>query len=80
MYGDISRGSCCCNCISYVPVMKHPWNKNEIAKGPISEIMGYGCLNNFEEPSPIKQVVFCDRGHGLCEMHTPKKHEEKDSI
>ena len=65
-----TAGRCCCNCRYQTPIVCHPWNKNELTRGPISRIIGYGC--NAPE---MERTVFFDSNHGMCEMH-----EFKDNV
>lgn len=36
------NGECCCECIHYIELKKHPWNK--LAKGSINETFGWACI------------------------------------
>jgi len=56
------KGKCCCNCKHQVKIYKHPLN-HTIGKGPMSEIMGYGCTMFFNN------IVFSESKHGICEEH-----------
>lgn len=58
------KGNCCCNCENQVNIHKHPSN-NTIGKGPMSEIMGYGCTMFSDN------IVFSESKHGICEEHAP---------
>ena len=58
------RGTCCCNCRYQMPIVAHPWNTSGFAKGPISEIIGCGCI-----APDTDRIVFFDSKHGMCEMH-----------
>ena len=65
-----SAGRCCCSCRFQKPIVGHPWNKNELTKGPITRTIGYGC--NAPE---MDRTVFFEFEHGMCEMH-----EFKDNV
>jgi len=71
-YKGWSNGDCCCNCEHRVKIMKHPSNKG-IAKGSISEVMGYGCKCPLEDGSMKGSVVFSDWKHGYCELYWRKE-------
>lgn len=62
------KGSCCCMCVSQLTVTKHPWNKSELAKGKISEIMGYVCTGDGSFN------IFFDNKHGCCELYLKKEN------
>jgi hypothetical protein len=68
---DEWEGRCCCNCISFKPLNKHPWNKGE-GKGRITEKMGNVCMMEGDDSYPL---IYFDADHGMCEMHvySPKK-------
>lgn len=68
------QGSCCCNCKYQIEVMKHPWNKGG-ARGRITEQLGWVCSNPLDVEDG--RVIFFDREHSMCELHTPKDDEEK---
>jgi hypothetical protein len=65
-------GSCCCNCIHQLKLMKHPWNK-EFGKGSIMESCGWVCTQTFEDGSNRGMGIYFDFEHGMCEMHHRKK-------
>ena len=65
------KGNCCCNCVWQNPINAHPWNKQELTKGPISKIIGWGCGS----PDLYPFITFFDTQHGMCEMHSRNKHE-----
>jgi hypothetical protein len=54
--------------------MKHPWNKGG-ARGRITEQLGWVCSNPLDVEDG--RVIFFDREHSMCELHTPKDDEEK---
>lgn len=57
-------GRCCCNCRWQRSISGHPWNKNELTKGPITSIIGYGCA-----VPDMPNIVFFEKSHGMCELH-----------
>ena len=65
-------GSCCCSCKWQRQIVKHPWNKNPMAKGRITELMGYGCA-----VPEMPAIVFFDAEHSMCEMYTSKDNVVK---
>lgn len=73
------KGDCCCLCIHQMPVVKHPWNKNDWAKGSISEKMGYVCLAN-ADPRDEHTAMFSDRDHGACELFYHKDLRKQKEI
>jgi hypothetical protein len=68
-------GSCCCNCESWLPLHKHPWNKGD-GKGLSTESMGHVCLLQIDN---TKKATFYDSTleHGFCELHTPNEKRRK---
>ncbi len=64
-----TSGSCCCNCKWQRPIVKHPWNKNPMAKGSITTIMGYGC-----SVPDMPGIVFFESEHSMCEMYSDKNN------
>jgi hypothetical protein len=40
-------------------------------KGRMSEIMGYACTA-FWDMDKNEPMIFFDKQHGMCEMHSPK--------
>ena len=75
-----SSGSCCCNCRHRRPIVRHPWNAEAWAKGPISSQMGWGCA----PPDLYPEVTFfsLEHSHGMCECHEwveVKKQKEHES-
>lgn len=77
MYGNASRGSCCCNCKHSTKVMKHPFNAS-FAKGKISEQLGWACTIQYEDKSNEGMIIFSDHEHSLCEMWI-QKEKPKDA-
>lgn len=65
-----TAGRCCCSCRYQKPIVGHPWNKNQLTKGKITSIIGYGC-NAPEMPA----TIFYEFEHSMCEMH-----EFKDNV
>lgn len=66
--GDFNKaGHCCCSCYYQKPITKHPWNKTEVLKGSITEIVGYGC-----QLPELDSIVIMEREHSLCEMWRDK--------
>ena len=61
---------CCCRCIYRKTINKHPWNEG-MAKGKISELLGYGC-SVFNEMDKNQAIIFYDNPHGECEMFVAK--------
>ncbi len=57
-------GRCCCNCRFQRAITAHPWNKNELTKGPISVTIGYGCT-----VPELPNITFFDFEHSMCELH-----------
>lgn len=57
-------GRCCCNCRYQRPISAHPWNKNELTKGSITRIIGYGCT-----VPEMPNITFFEHEHSMCEMH-----------
>jgi hypothetical protein len=64
------KGHCCCNCTRQIPLGKHPMNSGD-GKGRMSEIMGYACTA-FWDMDKNEPMIFFDKQHGMCEMHSPK--------
>lgn len=60
-YESSKEGTCCCNCLRRVEIVKHPWNKGPF-KGSVKEHLGWGC-------DALGPIVFSDRKHGMCEMY-----------
>ena len=54
------------------PVHKHPWNKSELAKGRITEVMGYVC-RSLELPN-----IFSESEHGCCELFKKRKINDRN--
>ena len=67
------KGCCCCNCEYQRPINAHPWNK-DFARGPISKIIGYGCI----APEFAPTVTFFDKPHGMCECWTERNEATYD--
>lgn len=65
------KGRCCCNCQWQRPITAHPWNKNELTKGSVSNIIGYGCT-----VPELPNITFFEFKHSMCELHTPVQKEE----
>ena len=59
---------CCCNCKNQVKIKGHPWNQDDM-KAPISTVVGYGCQDPLKDMG--RDIIFMDRQHGMCELHTP---------
>lgn len=68
---------CCCRCIYRKTINKHPWNEG-IAKGRISELLGYGC-SVFNEMDNNQAIIFYDSPHGECEMFVAKDDNNEES-
>lgn len=66
------EGACCCNCEYQRPIVQHPWNKNEWAKGPCTQTIGYGC----SAPELFPTITFMDNKHGMCECHQERDYEK----
>lgn len=65
------NNECCCKCIHQVKVVKHPSNVNELAKGKMGELMGYGCdIIQYEDKENV--VIFSESSHGECEMFSKR--------
>lgn len=64
-----TAGRCCCSCRYQKPIVSHPWNENDLTRGPITSIIGYGC--NMPD---IDRTVFFENKHGMCEMHEFKNN------
>ena len=62
-----SEGRCCCNCQYRRPIVRHPWNAEMWAKGPMTSQMGWGCA----PPDLYPEITFfsLDHSHGMCECH-----------
>ena len=58
-------GSCCCNCIHQLKLMKHPWNK-EFGKGSIMESCGWVCTQTFEDDR-FKFLLHEEVGEQMCD-------------
>ena len=65
---DIGNVTCCCMCQYQEPLYKHPWNKSVLAKGRITEVMGYVC-RSLELPN-----IFSESQHGCCELYLKKEN------
>ena len=66
-------GQCCCKCSHQRIIEKHPWNGGK-AKGPCSEIFGYGCdVGKVIDNNPKARITFFDRAHSLCELYDGPK-------
>lgn len=65
-------GRCCCNCKSQVEIRSHPWNMavGGRMKGPVTSVAGWGCNTDLQGPGV--GIIFFEREHGMCEMHTFK--------
>lgn len=63
-----TRGSCCCNCRHQRPISAHPWNKNDLTRGPITKTIGWGCC-----VPDMPTITFSEVEHSMCEMWTPKE-------
>jgi hypothetical protein len=66
-----SQGRCCCNCKWQRPISAHPWNNNELIKGSITKIIGWGCT-----VPDMPSITFSEKEHSMCEMHTWKNLEK----
>ena len=62
---------CCRTCSNMIEVKCHPCNVNDLSYGPISKVMGYGCLALGIETGD-RSVIFMDNKHGECEMYNEK--------
>ncbi len=62
-----TSGQCCCNCEYRRPIVRHPWNSDIWAKGPVTSQMGWGCT----PPDLYPEITFfsMDHSHGMCECH-----------
>jgi len=61
------KGQCCCECIHYLALTKHPWNK-EPFKGSVLEESGlYACIV-FHYTDKDYTGMISDRKHGSCEL------------
>lgn len=67
-YEGNSKGRCCCNCRYQRPISAHPWNKNEMVKGSVSIVVGFGCT-----VPDLPNITFFESKHGMCEMHDWKE-------
>ena len=66
---DAWRGRCCCNCVYQMQVMKHPWNSGE-SSGRITEQFGWLCaVPDMLTQNGVRQAIFFQREHGMCEEH-----------
>ena len=63
---DNKQGRCCCNCQYQLPIVSHPWNHDPFVKGPVSDIIGWGC----HAPDLLPYVTFFERQNSMCESHT----------
>ena len=73
-FGDINtNGECCCNCEWQRPINAHPWNKDPLVKGRITEIVGYGCTC----PEFFPNITFSEQKHSLCECWTENTYRAK---
>lgn len=73
MENNCANEMCCCKCKHQRPINKHPFNKG-IAKGEVTEQLGYVCLN----PDFAPTTIFLDREHGMCEMFDFKAEQLTD--
>lgn len=64
----------CRTCVHLSKIMKHPWNKQDFAKGRISEMIGYGCSVFNEE---LQRIVFYETDAVSCELHTLKEKQDE---
>jgi hypothetical protein len=69
------QGSCCCNCTWQKPLNQHPWNRIELFKGSIMNIIGWGCFI-----PDMDSITVSDREHGMCEMWENKKCTTKNLL
>ena len=79
------KGDCCCNCQYQCQIQGHPHNKTpEYRKPTTGDSMAYGCTVFFvghqlnKEPGiqhegDLGIVTIFESGHGICEMHQPRK-------
>ena len=63
---QIKFGGCCCICKNQFTLHKHPWNKDNYAKGPVTEVMGWVCKTD------ELGACFFDHLHGFCELFKRK--------
>ena len=72
LHDVMGNGRCCCNCEYQHPVVAHPDNKTEFAKGSVTKTIGWGC-----KPADMDftAITFFETEHGLCELHDFKKQE-----
>ena len=62
-----TQGRCCCNCQHQRPIVRHPWNREVWAKGPITSQLGWGCTT--PELYPEITLFSLEHAHGMCECH-----------
>lgn len=61
-------GACCCSCHWFIEVMKHPENPIDFGNGPMTERLGYACMNPvLQGDNKRKVAIFFAKEHGLCE-------------
>ena len=63
-------GCCCCNCVHQKPINAHPWNRANLVRGSVTQIVGWGC----NPPDLAPFITFFENPHGMCEMYSRKKH------
>jgi hypothetical protein len=58
----------CSNCKYQKGIFKHPWNKQEWAKGDCNELIAYGCsIEDITDRNGA--IVLMESDTGRCEMH-----------
>ena len=66
------KGMCCCECIHYLTLTKHPWNKNPF-KGSILEGSGLHACTVMHYTDKNYTGMISDRKHGSCELWKSRK-------
>jgi hypothetical protein len=61
--------------------MCHPWNK-DFGKGAMTDQCGFVCLVWLDKglDEEADKVIFFDREHGMCELHTPRVNQKVVSL
>jgi hypothetical protein len=66
----------CATCKHQKGIFKHPWNKEEWAKGACNDLIGYGCaIEDVVENNGA--IVFMDKDTGTCEVFEEDLNEKK---
>jgi hypothetical protein len=66
---DNIDGDCCCNCVWQQPINAHPWNIHPEFRGPVTQLVGWGCC----PPDLYPTITFFEKAHGMCECHSRKR-------